>query len=223
MLRQRQLDDRARADELQFQSLSLSSRLEFVSEVFAKALKRSGYRPLVVNNDVSPWVGRLPSHQTLNIGVVSAQASFTHRQIREQANNLLALVRSRFESFEGDGDADGYNRQRWQNTWHGYKLPREAETKYVRRVVARLVLCSLEKIPRGRLTTALPSYAADGDGRVFRLNRPLVSLPNSLGRVFRLNNPLFSLPSSLAVFVIDGIKSHPDAIKKCRELKRALA
>jgi nucleoside 2-deoxyribosyltransferase len=215
MLRQRQLDDLARAEELRFQGLPLSSRLEFVSEGFTKALKRSGYRPLVAHSDVSPWVGRLPSHQTLNIGAISVQASFTQREIREQANHLFELLKSRFESFEGDGDADGYNRQRlqeyWQNTWHGHKLPRKADTRYVRRVVARLILCSLEKIPRGRLTTALPSYAADGDGRVFTLNSPVVC------------SYMRSLPGSLAVFVIDGIKSRPDAIKKSEELKRVFA
>lgn len=205
MLRQRQSDERLRTEELQFQSISLSSRLEIVTRAATKALRRLGYRPLVVSDNVRPWVGRFPTSQTLNVGVVSVQASFTQKEIQTSISNLFAMLRSRFEFLDDD---EGYNRERWQNRWPRHKLPNLVETKYVRKIVAQLVLCSLEKIPRGRLASALPSSTADESGKVLRLNTKV------LGSNYKW------LPASISVYIIDGIKSAVDAIRKTGKLKR---
>jgi nucleoside 2-deoxyribosyltransferase len=204
MLRQRQTDERSKAEEQQFQRLPLVSRLELVSETFRKVLKHCGYVPLVVNDEFDPWVGRVPSRYTLNVGVVSARASFTRREIQDQASNLLTMLRSRFEELDDD---EGYNRQRWENRWPGHRLPRLAETKNVTKVVARLALCSLQKVPTERLTSALPSYTANETGKVFMWQDEL-----GLGYLKRL-------PASVKVYVSDLIKSVPDATMKGQEVK----
>jgi nucleoside 2-deoxyribosyltransferase len=207
MLRQQETKERIRAGEIQFHGLSLFSRLEIVAGIFTKALKRTGYRPLVKNDESNPWIGRIPGRYTMNVCVASAQASFTQTEIQRYVRNMREMLGSRFESF--DNDKEGYKRQRWQYSWPGYKLPSRAETRYVRKIVAWLVLCSLEKIPRGRLAMALPYYSADGSGQVLRSSVPV-----------RANNKRL-LPALLNVCVIDGIKSGDDAITKGREVSRA--
>jgi hypothetical protein len=115
------------------------------------------------------------------------------------------LLRSRFETLDDD---EGYNLQRWQNRWHGHKIPKPAETKHVRKLVARLVLCSLEKIPPGRIASALPASTLDESRKVLRFNVS-VRGPN-----YKM------LPSSISVHIIDDIKSAVDAISQTQKLKR---
>ena len=79
--------------------------------------------------------------------------------------------------------------------------PKLAETRNVGKVVARLVLYSLQKIPRGRLTSALPSYTANETEEVFKWHGDLM-LPTRL-------------PVSVSVYVVDV----PDAEMKAQELK----
>jgi hypothetical protein len=206
MLRQRQSDERSKAEEQQFQRLPLASRVELVSETFRKVLKHCGYVPLTVNDGFNPWAGRVPGRHTLNVGVVSAQASFTRNEIKGQADNLVAMLRSRFEKFDDD---DGYNLPRWQYRWSGHRLPRSAETKNARKAVARLVLCSLQKVPGGRLTLALPSFTANETGKVFMRQTDIIDGSKRL-------------PVSVNVYVSDLIKSVPDATVKGQELKRTI-
>jgi nucleoside 2-deoxyribosyltransferase len=207
MLRQRQSDERSKAEEQQFQRLPLMSRLEHVTETFKNVLKHCGYDSLVVNDGFHMWAGRLPSRHTLNVGVVSVRASFTQNDLQWQRNNLLAMLRSRFQVFDDD---DGYNRQRWQSDWHGYELPKLAETKNVAKVVARLVLCSLQRVPGGRLTSALSSFATNETGKEFTWQSHL-----------EVGNAK-SLPVSVHVYVSDLIKSLSDANLKGQELKRTI-
>jgi hypothetical protein len=210
MLRQRQSDERIKAEELQFRSLPLVSRLNWVTESFTKTLKVVGYRSLLVKDEINSWVGgtwvgQVPDVRTLNVGVVFVRASFTRREIYEHEDGTMTMLGSRFDSF--DDDVEGYNRQRWENQWPRHKVPKAAETKNITKIVARLVLCSLERIPRGRLASALPSYTPNETGQLFTRNTEL-----------QINSSRL-LPLSTNVYIFDGIKSASDAIKKSRELK----
>lgn len=208
LLRQRQSDERARTQELQFQNISLSSRLGIVYEVFIRSLKRSRYRPLVEDDKIHPWVGRVPGRQALRLGVISVAPTFTQNDIEWAAQNTIQMLQSRFESFSNNG----YNRQRWQNQWHGHRLPNLRETRHVTRTAARLFLCSLEKVSRTRIVKALPSYATDQDG-LMRLD---TTIP-----IHTFENTKW-LPVSLVVCVIDGIKSEADAVERTRGLRGTL-
>jgi hypothetical protein len=116
----------------------------------------------------------------------------------------LRAAGTRFEALDDDGE---YNLRRWQNRRQGHKLPRLAGTKNVTEVVARLVLCSLQKVPTERLTSALPSYTANETGKVFMWQDELI-----VGYLKRL-------PASVKVYVSDLIKSVPDATMKGQQLK----
>lgn len=204
MLHQRRSDERLKAEEQQFQRLPLVSRLNVVSETVRNTLQRCGYVS-VTKEDFRPWVGRFPGRYTLNIGIVLAQASFTLRDIRWQADNLMETLRSGFED------------QHWRYRWQGHTFPTPVETKNVTKVVVRLVLCSLQKIPRGRLTSALPSYAANETEQVFKGKEELIT------RGFSESLPsVRSLPASVSVYVVDPIKSVPDAKMKAQELKATI-
>jgi hypothetical protein len=120
------------------------------------------------------------------------------------------MLRSRFESVDDD---EGYNRLMWQNRWRGYKLPRAEETRHVRKINAKLVLCSLQKIPRGRLASGLPSYTANETSDVFVWSGHFVP-------TLRTYERSKSLPISLSFCVCDGIKSARIAFEKSRDLER---
>jgi len=179
------------------------ARIEKVSEIFRKALQHFGHVPFR-KDEYNLWVGRIPNRNTLETVVLSTEANLSKRDIQEHAKYLFAMIRSRFESFDKD---DSYNRQRWEDRWHGYNLPNPIEVKHVTSIVARLVLCSLERIPRGRVAGALPSYTADENGQV-------LSLSTSVNVSYQK-----SLPASISVCVMDGIKSTSSAIEKSQELK----
>jgi hypothetical protein len=207
MLRQRQVAEAARAEELQFHRLSVVARIEKVSEIFRKALQRFGYVPLVREDESILWVGRIPSRQTLKIVVLATQPNHTQRDIRECAKYLFGTLHSRFESFD---DRES-SRRLWEIRWRGHNLPNPIEVRHVTSIVARLVLCSLERIPRGRVAGALPSYTADENGQV-------LSLSTSVKNVGYQK----SLPASVSVCVMDGIKSTSSAIEKSQELTTML-
>jgi hypothetical protein len=82
-----------------------------------------------------------------------------------------------------------------QSHWHGHELPKLAETKNVTKVVANLVLCSLQKVPGGRLTSALPSFTANETGKMFMWQGNLMVGSSK------------SLPVSITVYVSDLIYS----------------
>ena len=210
-LRQRRIDALARSEEAHFQSRSLEFRLDTVSKAFIKTVKGWGYVPLVEHYKFNPWVGRLPSRGALNICVVYTGDSFSQRNISDCKNHTFEMLRSRFESF--DDDDQGYNRQGWQNQWSGHKLPKAEETKHVRKVNAKMVLCSLQRIPRGRLASALPSYTANETSDVYVWSGPFVP-------IHRTHERFTPLPISLSICVCDGIKSPPIAVEKSRDLKR---
>lgn len=201
MLHQRRSNEHLKAEEQQFQRLPLVSRLNVVSETVRNTLQRCGYVS-VTEEDFKPWVGRFPGRYTLNIAMVFAQASFTLNDIRWQGDNLMETLRSGFED------------QHWRYRWQGYTFPTPVETKNVTAVVVRLVLCSLQKIPRGRLTSALPSYAPNETEQLFKGQEDLIT------KDFSKSLPsVRSLPVSVSVYVVDPIKSVPDAKMKAQELK----
>jgi hypothetical protein len=191
--------EKSEADK--FQSLSLVTRLNLISGIFEKTVNSCGYQHLGLREDIDPWVGRIPKRNALQLCMVSAKATFTKREIRDIVNEMFALTKSRFESFDDD---EGYNRQRWQNRWSGLKVPKAIETKYVRTITARLILCSLEKIPNGRLASALPWSAASG--QVYAWNQ---KIRVTYGKEF---------PITILVHVEAPILSESDANAKSLEL-----
>ena len=216
MLQQRQAAERSKAEELEFQRLPLVSRLDVVSNIFGNVMKRCGYISLMVGEASNPWVGRDPDRFTLDVGVVSAEASFTQKAIDNHADGILELLRSRLEKI--DDQSDLYH---WQNRWQGHRPPKPAETKDVTKVVARLVLCSLQKIPRGRLTAALSFYTANETGQVFKWQGDLTTTIFSKKHLASFSSGK-SLPASVSVYVVDPIKSVPDATRKAKQLKLAI-
>jgi nucleoside 2-deoxyribosyltransferase len=210
LLRQRHSDALTRSEEARFQSRSLESRFDTISKIFIKAVKGWGYVPLVEDDEWRPWVGRLPSRGALNACVLYIRDSFSQKNISDCKDYTISMLRSRFESVDDD---EGYNRQRWQNQWGGCKLPKAEETRHVRTINAKLVLCSLQKIPRGRLASALPSYTANETSDVLVWSGSVMPTLRTYDR----SKPL---PISLSVCVCDGIKSAPIAVEKSRDLKR---
>jgi hypothetical protein len=209
LIQRRQSDDKAKADTEQFQRLSLVNRLDFIVRTFGNTLRSCGYRSLAMDGRFNnPWVGCAPKRNVLNLGVVYAQAGFTQRNVKDHVDQTFQLVNSRFESF--DHDLEDYNRQRWHNRWGHFREPKAIETKYVKRIVVRLVLCSLQKIPNQRLVSALPSSMASADGQVY-----------SWTQIFNVAYQK-AFPGSIYVHVIAPVLSESDAEMKSRELKRTI-
>jgi nucleoside 2-deoxyribosyltransferase len=203
IVRDRESKARIQADQLEFQSLAVSSRIDVVGKTFREAAKRRGYVPLLVRDDLSPWVGRLPGRDFLNICEIIVQPSFTKRNISDHVEEMLEMLRSRFDLEDVSQESD-YKYQ-WHIKWGRYKIPTPSETKNVKAVVARLVLCSLQKVPRGRAFAALPHFT-----------------PNEDGSIFSLSGQLEQHPISFSVHVVDPILSVTDASEKSAKLNQIL-
>jgi hypothetical protein len=199
MIRARQAIARSQSDELQFQGLPLSSRLQIVAEKFRVAVKRCGYSSLVAPDEYSPWVGRILRSGTLDLCQIIVQPNFTQRNIKDLASSMGDLLRTRFEKRNQYGD------YLWQQRWPGLKPPKPSETKDVKNVVAKLVLCSLQRIPRQRVTAAL-----------------MYSTPSANGNLFRWRSELhryqLALPLLYSAYIADPILSVTDASERSRNL-----
>ena len=207
LVRAKQQVEQNRAHELQFQNLPLSSRLQLVADKFRIAVKRCGYASLVEPDDFSPWVGRTTGAETLDICRIVVQPTFTLRNIKDHTSVMSSLMRSRFDKREDEGYKYKYKTRlyMWQQRWPGQKPPKPSETKNVKNVVAKLVLCSLQKIPRQRVMAALPYSTPSAARTLFRWRSEL--------RRFQL-----SLPMLFSVYIADPIVSLVDASEKSRKL-----
>src|SRR5262249_2638895 len=157
LIRQRRTDAQAKAEVDQFHARPLLERVRFVAETFRDVLTSSGYRSISDDNNYNiPWFGRLPKRGVLEICGVYSADQFSKINIQTSVSNLLELVKSRFHRSE-------YDRYRYPGT----KAPHWAETKDVKRTVARLVFCSLRKIPNQRLEVALQYHKASRNGQVY--------------------------------------------------------
>ena len=213
--RKRQEEAALKAEEHEFERLPLASRLGVVTEKFRNTMLRSGYRSIVRDDRRNPWVGRLRKRDTLSLCSLYVQPKFSQRDIKSHAENLLVVFPSRFQDFAVDDEY--YSQQRmWEFKWAGYKLPKPADTKGIKKLMARMVLCSLEKIPRGRLTSALPRYMADEAGKVFQWDGELPVSGSSTIAGFR------SFPFSVSVYMFDPIRSQRDVQARSLELQRVL-
>lgn len=209
LTQQRESDAKVKAAVDDFQRIPLVTRIDIMTGAFQKVLERSGYRSLVVNNrPMNPWVGRLPKREVLNLCIVSAQSDFTKRKIADHVNQAFGLVKSRFESF--DNDFEGYNRVLWQNKWGHFVVPRAIETRNVERIVLRLVLCSLQKIPTGRLVSALPSSVASAGGQVYSWSQTCHAAYSK------------ALPATIFVHVVAPVLSEPDIAVKSHKLRQVI-
>lgn len=215
LLRRQQREATLKAQERDFERIALTSRLILVSQQLTKMLMRSGYRALVKEGQINPWVGRLPKRDTLSLCSLDVDPKFSQRDIKSYVDRLLGILPSRFAEFSDD---DKYKSQQrmWQFKWAGYKPPKPAETKGVRKLEARIILCSLEKTPRGRLMSALPRCTANEAGNVFRLDGEL-PIPGS-STVAGLR----SFPISVSVYMFDPIRSQRDVQARGLELRHVL-
>jgi hypothetical protein len=209
LIQQRESEAKAKAAVVEFQRIPLVNQIDLMTDAFQKALERSGYRSLAVNNRLkNPWVGRLPKRDVLNLCIVSAQSYFIKRMITDHVDQAFRLVQSRFESF--DNDFEGYNRGRWQNQWGHFVVPRAIETRNVERIVLHLVLCSLQKIPTGRLVSALPSSVASAGGQLC-----------SWQQTCYVDYSKF-LPATIFVHVVAPVLSEPDIAVKSQKLGQVI-
>lgn len=213
ILRERQAEAAVKAEEREFERIALTSRLILVSDQLRKVFMRSGYHALLERGQINPWVGRLPRHDTLSLCALYVQRKFSEREIKSHAEKFVAVFRSRFEHVNDKEHQDLY---RWRIEWPGYEHPRPGETKEVKKLVARIILCSLEKTPRGRLTAALSRFTADEAQNVFQWDGELPVSGSSTIAGFR------SFPFSVSVYMFDPIRSQRDVQASSLELQRVL-
>jgi hypothetical protein len=199
LVRQHEAKERENREEREFQSWSLTMRVRVLSELFGRRVKRLGYQGIVQDYQHCPFAAQRIVGRTYNLMVVWVQSSFTRNQIHECADYTRHLVSSRFDEL-------GVNDHRWRNQWPGYIAPQPRKLTNVRRLAARVLLCSLNKTPGHRVDSALPNYG---------LNRVLGA---HVLRAFEFVSRQRSLPLYIAVETIDDIPSIPTAFAKSSSL-----
>lgn len=198
LIQRRQTVAQAKAEANRFQTRPLVERVRFVTETFKNALASSGYRSITRDDSYhNPWVGRFRKGEVLEICGVLSSNQFLKIDIHVSIRKILDLVRSRFHRSEYDEYSDT-------------KTPRPSETKDVKRTVARLVLCSLRKIPNQRLDVALQHYGASGNGQVYHwVGTTTVNFETKL-------------PCDVFLHIVAPISSPVDAATKGAELKQII-
>jgi nucleoside 2-deoxyribosyltransferase len=205
LLRVKETEAQQSREERNFKELPLATRLQSVHRIFRSVLRRIGYRPIVENEERSPWVGFKIEKRALDLTVLWVQPRFTQNEIRAHDAYVHRLVRSRFQEV----DKEDYL---WQFQWPGFRKPKAVESKRVKTVVARLLFCSLDRIPAQRVATALPSYGANQDLNVYvsgGLELVGAGTPLSAAR---------TLPLSVAVHIVDDISTERVARAKSSKL-----
>jgi hypothetical protein len=192
-------------EELEFQNLPLFSRQKIVTNLFIGAIQRCGYKALVENNSVHPWGGAVVVRKTLHLAVLSVDNKFTANEILGNLRNLIHMARTRFERPDND-----YDVRIWQHRWRGHKVPTVKETSNVSLIEAKLILCSLEKIPRSRIENALPSYTAANEGRLFKGSTVIGTATQT------------TIFASIDVLIFDGIKSEASAVSMSAQLHNSI-
>jgi nucleoside 2-deoxyribosyltransferase len=200
LIQQRQTDAQAKAEADQFRTRPLVERIRFVADAFKSVLTSSGYRSIAKDDDRyhNPWFGRFRRGEVLEICGVCSADQFSKFDIRVSVRNMLEVVESRFRPSE----YDSYSGMKLS----GLKAPRPSETKNVKKMVARLMLCSLRRIPHERLDIALQYYRASGNGQVYHW---------LLGFEKKIHCDVF-------VHIIAPIGSPVDTASKGAELKRII-
>jgi hypothetical protein len=168
-----------------------------IADTFKNVLASSGYRSIVKDERYhNPWFGRFPNREVLDLCGVYSADQFSNVDIRVCVRGILELVESRFRRYQFDRYSD-------------LKALRPSATKDVKRTVARLVFCSLRKIPNQRLDIALQYYRASGNGQVYHW------LGTTAG-----NKTKF--PCDVFVHIVAPISSPADAATKSVDLKRII-
>ena len=206
LLRDRTANIARAREEREFGRLALDSRLESVGKVFRQALHDAGWRPILEAHHPKFWAGRLVRPHTLSLTALWVQSSITQKEIGRYVDYVSGLMRSQFLD---PSDVQGWEGRRLKN-------PTAEELKGIRKLIAQVVLCSLEKIPRQRLTAALPSYAASHDVNAYEWDG---SLPVSIRSTTQFGTRL--IPSSVSVSVFDDIRSERVARDKARSISLA--
>lgn len=200
LLRDREKEHQLEEERRQFQIRPLASRLRAVAAIFRGSLTRRGYKTIRLRDDYVPWVGRKPNRNTMNLCMLSVQPSFSIREIQSNVHNAVKVLQSRFDVPGKDDD----QRYQWQNRWSGYLMPKRRETKDVKQMAVRIILCSFNTIPRGRVATALPSFQGDETGHHFA--------SDILPMIWHAPD----LPLATSVHIFDGIQSERDALNKSK-------
>jgi hypothetical protein len=203
-LRDKESESQAADEEREFGSLALNSRLALVHDIFKRALQRVGWRGIVQSDGQRPWAGQLAEPRTLSLAILWVQVRFTQREIRERVEATDRLLRSRF--VYGN---DPFLRWELRN----FRKPTSAELKGVKNLRARIVFCSLERIPSQRLAAALPSYAASHDLKAYEWDGPF---PVPIRSTTEFGNRY--LPLTVSVLPYDDIRSERSVREKARSL-----
>ncbi len=207
LLRVKKAEAQQSREERDFKNLPLTTRLQSVHRIFRSVLRRIAYRPIVENEEASPWVGCKIEKRALDLTVLWVQPRFTQNEIRAHVNYVHRLVKSRFEEV----DEEDYLWQ-WQVRLPGIKRPRALEPKRVKTIVARLLFCSLDRILAQRVATALPSYGA---------NQGLNAYVWHGSELVGARTPLSAartLPLSAVVYILDDISTERVARAKSSTL-----
>lgn len=213
LFRQRKAKAIADLEEKKFRRLSLDERVECIRDVFSTAISRLGYRSLIRRREADYWAGCAISGRVLHLAPVLVRLRFSVNEIQEAVKFSRLLAASRFERVE---EGDEYE---WDRTWGGHTRPQLAKLMRVRRIVIRLFLCSLDKIPLRTVARALPSYRPSDEPGAY-VGATIVAIAPLQRRARRrgppsvrelVSRPSVSLPTSVLVHVLSEIRSKPMA------------